>query len=129
MPKNVFVLLFALLLLTGLCLFSYGVLSVIGSTSPQGDSGWLGFGIAFLLIGGVMLFFAGNGLIKNLKQQQPTITNVSVDLPGSVSIKDMRCEACGGSINSSNIELKNNVAMVVCPWCDAHYQLSEEPKW
>jgi len=129
MSKNVFVLLFALLLLTGLCIFSYGILSVIGSTSAQGNSSWLGFGIGFLVVGGVLLYFSGSGLIKNLKQTPPSTTQVNIDLPGSVSIKEMRCKSCGGTINSSNIELQNNVAMVVCPWCDAHYQLSEEPKW
>lgn len=129
MSKNVFVLLFALLLLTGLCLFSYGILSVIGSTSAQGNSAWLGYGLGFLAIGGVFLFFAGNGLIKNLKQTPPATSHVNIDLPGSVEIKEMRCKACGGTINSSNVEMKNSVPMVVCPWCDAHYQLSEEPKW
>jgi hypothetical protein len=51
-----------ILFLIGLCLFGYGVLSVIGSTSAQGDSSWLTFGLGFGFVG--VLFLAGGaGLV------------------------------------------------------------------
>ena len=36
-----------ILFLIGLCLVGYGVLSVIGSTSSQGQANWLTFGLGF----------------------------------------------------------------------------------
>ena len=36
-----------ILFLIGVCLFGYGVLSVIGSTSAQGSSNWMSFGLGF----------------------------------------------------------------------------------
>lgn len=129
MSKNIFVIVMIFLLLTGLCLFSYGILSIVGSTSPQGNSAWLGYGVGFSIAGAVFLIGAGIGLFKNLKTTPVITQNGKIDLPGEVQIKDLKCVNCGGSINAANVKMTNGVPIVVCPWCDAHYQLSEEPKW
>ena len=52
-----------------------------------------------------------------------------IDLPGEVKISNMKCNSCGGAINANDIKMQNNVPMVVCPWCAATFQISEEPKW
>ncbi|HWS22897.1 MAG TPA: hypothetical protein VN226_00475 [Anaerolineales bacterium] len=129
MSKNIFGIVMAFLLLTGLCLFSYGILSIVGSTSAQGNSAWFGYGIGFSIVGVVFLVGAGISLYKNIKTNSVAAQSGKIDLPGEVQIKDMKCKNCGGSINAANIQMINGVPVVVCPWCDAHYQLSEEPKW
>ena len=48
-----------LLLLIGLCLFGYGLLNVIGSTSAQGSNTWFTFGIGFACTGA---FFLAGGI-------------------------------------------------------------------
>ena len=42
-----------ILLLIGLCLFGYGILNIIGSTSAQGSDSWFGFGIGFSVVDGL----------------------------------------------------------------------------
>ena len=40
----------AILFLIGLCLVGYGALNVVGSTSAQGNSSWMTFGIGFAFV-------------------------------------------------------------------------------
>lgn len=129
MPKNVLAIIFIFLLLTGLCLFSYGILSIVGSTSAQGNSTWFGYGMGFSAVGAIFLIGSGVGLYKSLKPVPAQTTNTYVDLPGEMKIEEFQCKNCGGTITASNIQMKNNVPIVVCPWCDAQYQMSEKPKW
>ena len=119
-----------ILFLIGLCLVGYGVLSVIGSTSAQGDSNWLGFGIGFGCAG-VVFIGGGAGLIFLAMRGQKTevIQKVEIDLPGDTQLEEMKCRSCGGTLTSDNIKLVNGAPMVNCPYCDSAYQLTEEPKW
>ena len=72
-----------ILFLIGLCLVGYGVINVIGSTSAQGDSSWLSFGIGFGCVG-VFFLAGGAGLIFLAMRGQKTevIQKVQIDLPG-----------------------------------------------
>jgi hypothetical protein len=119
-----------ILFLIGLCLVGYGVLNVIGSTSSQGDSNWLTFGIGFGCVG-VLFFGGGAGLIYLAMRGQKTeiIQEVKIDLPGDTQIEEMKCRSCGGSLTGDNVKLVNGAPMVNCPYCDTAYQLTEEPKW
>jgi hypothetical protein len=119
-----------ILFLIGLCLVGYGVLSVIGSTSAQGDSNWLGFGIGFGCAG-VVFIGGGAGLIYLAMRGQKTeiVQEVKIDLPGDTQLEEMKCRSCGGTLTSDNIKLVNGAPMVNCPYCDSAYQLTEEPKW
>jgi hypothetical protein len=119
-----------ILFLIGLCLVGYGVLSVIGSTSAQGDANWLGFGIGFGCVG-VVFIGGGAGLIFLAMRGQKTevIQKVEIDLPGDTQLEEMKCRSCGGTLTSDNIKLVNGAPMVNCPYCDSAYQLTEEPKW
>ena len=119
-----------ILFLIGLCLVGYGVLSVIGSTSSQGDSNWLSFGIGFGCAG-VLFLGGGAGLIYLAMRGQKTeiIQKVEIDLPGDTQLEEMKCRSCGGTLTSDNIKLVNGAPMVNCPYCDTAYQLTEEPKW
>ncbi|HVN16013.1 MAG TPA: hypothetical protein VMT73_09770 [Anaerolineales bacterium] len=116
----------------GVCLFGYGVLSVIGSTSTQGSSNWLAFGLGFGLVGALFLI-GGAGLVyfamrgqKNEVIQQVTM---KVDLPGETKIEQMTCRNCGGALKADNIKMIAGAPTVECPFCGTTYQLTEEPKW
>lgn len=121
-----------ILFLIGLCLFGYGVLSVVGSTSAQGDSNWLTFGLGFgcagvlFLGGGAWMIYAAQRGSKTEIVQQVTM---KVDLPGETKIEQMKCQSCGGVLKSENIKLVAGAPTVECPYCGTTYQLTEEPKW
>ncbi len=119
-----------ILFLIGLCLVGYGVLSVIGSTSAQGSSSWLGFGLGFGIVG--VLFLAGGaGMIVAAQRGTKTevVQQVKIDLPGQTKIEEMKCRSCGGTLTADNIKIVNGAPMVNCPYCGTVYQLTEEPKW
>ena len=122
----------AVLFLIGLCLLGYGLLSVIGSTSPSGSSSWLSFGLGFgivgvlFLAGGAGLVYAGARAGKTEVVQQ---VNMNVDLPGQTKISQMTCRNCGGALKPENVKMVAGAPMVVCPYCGTTYQLTEEPKW
>jgi hypothetical protein len=119
-----------ILFLIGVCLFGYGILNVIGSTSAQGSSNWLTFGLGFGLVG--VLFLAGGaGLIYAAQRGTKTevVQEVKIDLPGQTKIEEMKCRFCGGSLKAENIKMIAGAPTVQCPYCGTTYQLTEEPKW
>jgi hypothetical protein len=123
----------AILFLIGLCLVGYGALSVIGSTSANGNPSWLTFGLGFGFVG--LLFLAGGGgmvwlgLRKAGSDAAPQQVVMKVDLPGDTKISQMKCQSCGGAITSTDIKIMAGAPVVTCPYCQATYQLTEEPKW
>jgi predicted RNA-binding Zn-ribbon protein involved in translation (DUF1610 family) len=121
-----------ILFLIGICLFGYGVLNVIGSTSARGDSNWLGFGLGFGFVG--VLFLAGGaGLAyaahRGSKTEVVQHVTMKVDLPGETKIEQMKCQSCGGVLKAENIKIVAGAPTVECPYCGTTYQLTEEPKW
>ncbi len=120
------------LFLTGLCFVGYGALSIIGSTSPQGDSSWVTFGIGFACLG-VLFLGGGAGLVwlgmRGQKTEVVQQVTMKVDLPGDTAIEQMKCKSCGGAISSKDIQIMAGAPVVTCPFCGTTYQLTEEPKW
>lgn len=122
------------LFLISLCLVGYGALNVIGSTSAQGNSSWFSFGIGFTCVG-VFFLAVSIGLIWIGSRKsavggdgnQQLVMNI--DLPGDTKISQMKCQSCGGAITSSDIKMMAGAPVVTCPYCQATYQLTEEPKW
>jgi hypothetical protein len=132
MNKTVLYIGAGILFLIGLCLVGYGALSVIGSTSSQGSSSWLTFGLGFGCVG--ILFFAGGaGMViaamRGTKTEVIQQVTMKVDLPGETKISEVKCKSCGGTLTADNIKLVNGAPMVNCPYCNTVYQLTEEPKW
>jgi hypothetical protein len=121
-----------ILFLIGLCLFGYGALSVIGSTSVQGDQNWLTFGLGFGCVG-VFFLAGGAGLIyaamRGSKTEVVQQVTMKVDLPGETKIEQMKCNSCGGALKAENIKMLAGAPTVECPYCGTTYQLTEEPKW
>ena len=122
-----------LLLLIGLCLFGYGLLNVIGSTSAQGSRTWLTFGIGFACTGAFFLA-GGIGLIVFASRQKGAIgsgDNITykIDLPSQTKVEQMKCNNCGGALKADNVKMITGAPTVECPFCGTTYQLTEEPKW
>jgi hypothetical protein len=121
-----------ILFLIGLCSVVYGAFSVVGSTSPSGQSNWLTFGIGFVCAG-VVFFGGGAGLIYLAMRGQKTEVvqqvTMQVDLPGDTKIEEMKCRSCGGVLTANDIKMVNGAPMVNCPYCGTAYQLTEDPKW
>ena len=119
-----------ILFLIGVCLFGYGVINVIGSTSVQGSSNWLNFGLGFGCVGALFLA-AGAGLIYAAQRGTKTevVQEVKIDLPGQTKIEEMKCRSCGGTLKAENIKMIAGAPTVQCPYCGTTYQLTEEPKW
>ncbi len=121
-----------ILLLIGVCLFGYGILSVIGSTSAQGSSTWFSFGIGFSVVG-VVFIAGGIGLIVFAVRQKgagggDNIT-YKIDLPSQTKVEQMKCRSCGGALKADNVKMIAGAPTVECPFCGTTYQLTEEPKW
>jgi len=122
-----------ILLLIGICLFGYGILSVIGSTSTQGSSTWLSFGIGFSVVGAIFLA-GGIGLIVFAIRQKGAAgsgDNVTykIDLPSQTKVEQMKCNNCGGALKADNVKMIAGAPTVECPFCGTTYQMTEEPKW
>lgn len=121
-----------ILLLIGVCLFGYGILSVIGSTASEGSSSWLGFGIGFAIAGAV---FLGAGILlivrSQAKGQAGSGDNITykIDLPSQTKVEQMTCKNCGGALKADNVKMLAGAPTVECPFCGTTYQLTEEPKW
>lgn len=134
MGRNLMYVGAGVLFLVGLCLVGYGVLNIIGSTSQQGNSSWLTFGVGFSCFG-LLLFAGGAGLIwlgsrkVGGTDSAPQQVVMKIDLPGETKINQMKCQSCGGAITSADIKMMAGAPVVTCPYCQATYQLTEEPKW
>jgi hypothetical protein len=134
MGRNLMYIGAGILFLMGLCLVGYGLLNVVGSTSAQGKSSWLSFGVGFA-IAGVIFLAAGAGLVWMGSRKTSSDAGgaeqvvMKIDLPGDTKISQMKCQSCGGAISADDVKMMAGAPVVTCPWCGATYQLTEEPKW
>lgn len=107
-------------------LILFGVLLIMGATDPTGDTGWIILGIIFIVIGLVIIWFSSRAAKKEAAESQTTL---QIDLPADVNIERFQCQDCGAQLTMDNVKMVAGAPMVNCPYCDAAYQLSEEPKW
>ena len=121
-----------ILFLLGLCVFVYGIISVIASTAENGNPGLVRSGIIFGLVG-VFFLAAGAGLvyaaIRGTKTEVVQQVTMKVDMPGDTKVAQLTCRNCGGALKPENIKMVMGAPMVECPFCGTTYQLTEEPKW
>lgn len=122
-----------ILFLMGLCLAIYGVLNVVGSTAAEPNTSSLSLGLGFSCVG-VFFLVGGAGLIwldlrKTAGGETSQQVVMKIDLPGDTKISQMKCQSCGGAITSNDVRMMAGAPVVTCPYCQATYQLTEEPKW
>lgn len=108
-------------------LIFFGVLFIWGAFSDAGSPGWTIIGGLTVLIGFGIIFLANRKKPTSENAQQNTTLNIQ--LPGDVSIERFQCQDCGAQLSMDNVKMVAGAPMVDCPYCDAAYQLTEEPKW
>jgi len=86
-----------------------------------------------LLVGGILVV-TGLGIIVAIRLREPkpkqeVVVRQQIDFSGEVDMEALKCESCGAQLDKSAISLKEGAVMVTCPYCDATYQIVEEPKW
>ena len=108
-------------------LILFGVLMVIGATDQeQGDPAWIVPGIIIIVVGLGVIYLTSRATKKAAEETQTTL---KIDLPADVNIERFQCQDCGAQLTMDNVKMVAGAPMVNCPYCDAAYQLSEEPKW
>lgn len=105
----------------------FGVLFIWGAFSPDGNPVWVIIGGISVLIGFVIIFLLGRK--KPSDQTVQYNTTLNVDLPADVNVERFKCQDCGSQLTMDNVKMVAGAPMVECPYCDAAYQLTEEPKW
>lgn len=107
----------------------FGFLFILGAFSPDGTTGWLVTGSVLTLFGfGIIFLVSRIGRNAQGDTTQPQ-TTLNIDLPGDVNIERFKCQDCGAQLSMDNVKMVAGAPMVNCPYCDAAYQLTEEPKW
>ena len=86
-----------------------------------------------LLVGGILVV-AGLGIIVAIRLREPkpkqeVVVTQQIDIGGDVDMEALKCESCGAQLDKSAIGMAEGAVMVTCPYCDATYQIVEEPKW
>lgn len=113
-------------IIAAVLLILFGALMVLGATNAEsGSIGWLPFGIGFIVVGLVIIYFATRQAAKT----PDTNITMNVELPGNVKMDTIKCKSCGGTLAPENITLVAGAPVVTCPFCHTTYQLTEEPKW
>ena len=111
----------AILLLFGvlwlLSAFSSGASSPVGRLVVGGALAVLGLGIIVAI------------RLREPKPEQEVTIRQEIDLTGDVDLEAMKCESCGAQLDKKAISVVQGAVMVNCPYCDAAYQIIEEPKW
>ncbi len=68
-------------------------------------------------------------LVRLKPTHQTHVHHTRLDLSGDVSLQDLTCKQCGGSLGEKSISVKAGAVFVTCEFCSAEYQLEEAPKW
>lgn len=109
-------------------LIFFGVLFIWGAFSPEGSTGWIPVGLASVLIGFGLIWFASRQKPATTSESGSNVT-LNIDLPGDVELEQFKCQSCGGSLTTDNVKMVTGAPVVSCPYCNTTYQLTEEPKW
>ncbi len=92
--------------------------------------GWQGYWPR-LVIGIVLL--GATAAIVWLARMRPKPSNTTIvqkiDLSGDVHLENLTCKACGATLGPKSVSVQAGAVFVRCEFCQAAYQLEEEPKW
>jgi len=102
-----------------------GLLFLVAAFHPQANM------MARVIIGGVLM--VAGALMIYLVQLRPTVEQITVqhtlDAPGELKIKEMKCKQCAGALSRDNMKVSEGGITVSCPYCGSNYQIEEAPKW
>lgn len=82
-------------------------------------------GLALVVVAGVLLYRGW----RQRREEQPTTIVQQIELPGDLSLEQLQCRACGGTLTKENITVKAGAVVVSCPYCGTIYEIEEAPKW
>jgi hypothetical protein len=102
----------------------FGVLFVWGAFGEGGNAAWIPVGVISIAAGLVLIWLAG----RQAKREKTELIQ-KIELSGDINLETLTCKQCGGTLSSDNVKLVAGAPVVSCPYCNASYQLSEEPKW
>jgi hypothetical protein len=125
------------MIVLALVLVFFGVLFLWAAFSDEAQaqgksSGRLLVGGATTLVGLLLLAGAGVWTYRSYKRYQgekPRTVVQQIDLPGDLSLEELKCRACGAALSKDNIDVKAGAVVVTCPYCGTSYEVEEEPKW
>jgi hypothetical protein len=84
------------------------------------------------IVVGVVLFAAAIALVWiALQKPKPIETTLiqKIDLSGDVSLEEMKCRSCGGTLGKESVSVKAGGIFINCQYCGTAYQIEEAPKW
>jgi DNA-directed RNA polymerase subunit RPC12/RpoP len=114
-------------IVAGILIF-FGVLFIWAAFSAEATSpgGRLVAGGASVLIGlGIIVAIR----LREPKPQQEVVIRQQIDIGGDVEVEALKCQSCGAQLDKSAISMAQGAVVVTCPYCNATYQIVEEPKW
>jgi DNA-directed RNA polymerase subunit RPC12/RpoP len=114
--------------IVALILVLFGILFIIAATSPESQNP------GGTLLAGILMVVIGLGIIvavqlREPKPEQQVTIRQEIDIGGDVEMEALKCTSCGAQLDKSAISLVQGAVMVSCPYCNATYQIVEEPKW
>ncbi len=101
-----------------------GLGGILYVTGAQGQPMRVVVGIVLMAAAGALVWLAR----QQVKQSVTTVVQ-KIDLSGDVSLQNLKCRACGGTLSKESVTVKAGAVFVNCPYCETAYQLEEEPKW
>ncbi|MBN2044735.1 MAG: hypothetical protein JW757_06935 [Anaerolineales bacterium] len=110
-------------------LILFGVLFILAAFGETWNLGWAVIGAILLIVGFGILLAVSLLLKKADSASNQHQTTLEVNLPGDVNVERFKCADCGAQLTMDNVKMVAGAPMVECPYCDAAYQLTEDPKW
>ena len=110
-------------------LILFGILFILAAFGETFTAGWLAIGAILLFVGFAIIIVVSLLLKKPSTTTNTQQTTLKVDLPADVNVERFKCADCGAQLTMDNVKMVAGAPMVECPYCDAAYQLTEEPKW
>ncbi len=109
-------------------LILFGVLYLwsIPAAAPSQVVWRLIVGIISLGIGVVIIWVIRT---RGPRPLQQIVQQVELDMPGDVSLDQLKCQSCGAELSKDSVTLAEGAVIISCPYCGSTYQITEEPKW
>lgn len=83
------------------------------------------------LLTSLILFVIGLAIVGSIYYitRKPKTVIQRLEVSGRISVSQIKCPNCGGSISASEIKITQGVPYVKCPYCGTTFEVVEEPKW
>ncbi len=83
------------------------------------------------LITSAILFLIGLIIIAGVYYitRKPKTVIQQLELSGKMHAAQLKCPHCNANIDASQIQIRDGVPYVKCPYCGTTFEVAEEPKW